>query len=410
MIKIPLDDKTGYTVPSYQKIVDMVKGFYYNKFGQDIDLDDDTVAGGIAQIQSQIQLLIENLGLSLHNANFLLKSVGQDIDDYGADLRIYRKPANNAYVQLLITCYVDSDSPTVINADDGEFSTADGQIFQITNDVTIAKQSNDSNGNPLSDDDGNPLGTATVQAVSEQTGSNQNVLANTIINSEQSIDGLYSVTNPNGATGGSEKETDQALKYRIFNYRLYKTDNSVNGLENAIKSIESVKDARIVNNNEMSTDKDGNPPKSIHIYVVGGDDSEIAQTIQNHILTDKTVGNVSATAYDVSGKPILINFDRAKTISIYLNINLKINNDTFNHDDGVDTIKQNIINYFSDFSMGQMVDFTKLFAPIYSVNGITGVSLSLSRDGQNFSPNVNIDVDSYELPVIDSTNITINVN
>ncbi|UQS85794.1 baseplate J/gp47 family protein (plasmid) [Apilactobacillus apisilvae] len=332
----------------------------------------------------------------------MLKAKGSQLDDIGADENIFRKPATNAYVELQIKAYVDVNSPTVITTDDGEFSTADGHIFKILDDVTISSADSQ-------DEDGNSLGTVAVQAISVDEGIDNNVMAGAIVNAEQSVDGFYQVTNPQPASGGQNVETDDSFRNRILANRINKPNSTNDGVENAIRNLNSVTDARLVSNRTMQTDQYGNPPKTTHLYVVNGNDDEIAQAMLDHLpILTHTVGNRSAIATDVGGVKHTIYFDHANNVQIYLNIKITTDDTKFNSDSGTDTIKQNIIDYFSDFKMGSTVDFTKLFAPCYSVTGVKSVEISLGKDASNLTPNQNIGVDAFELPVVSSDSITIN--
>lgn len=399
---MPVDKQVGFQRPDYGDLLTDIKNLFIKYFGSDINLDDGSILGSLANILAQNNDSYEAIAQSIYNSRFVLKAKGSQLDDIGADENIFRKPANNSYVELQIKAYVDTNSPTIITTDDGEFSTADGHIFKILDDVTISQSDSQ-------DEDGNSLGTVTIQAISVDTGTANNVMANTIINAEQSIDGFYSVTNPQPATGGQDTETDDSLRNRIFNNRINKPNSTNDGVENAIRNLNSVTDARLVNNRTMQTDQYGNPPKTTHLYVVNGNDDEIAQTLLDNVpILTNTVGQRSAIATDVSGVKHTMYFDHANNIQIYLNINISVDDTKFNADSGIDTIQQNIINYFSDFKMGSTVDFTKLFAPCYSVNGVKSVEVSLGTDPNDLQPNHNIEVNSFELPVVSTDSIKIN--
>ncbi|EEI19745.1 hypothetical protein HMPREF0497_1457, partial [Lentilactobacillus buchneri ATCC 11577] len=144
-------------------------------------------------------------------------------------------------------------------------------------DIMITQQATyvDSGGNtqPLIDD-GNPLGRQTIQAVAIDTGTDSNVMPAAIVNPVNSIDGFYAVINLQAATGGTDAETDDVLRQRILANRQSAENSTPNGIQTAIKNLTGVTDVRLVNNNTMGTDSYGNPPKSVHLYVIGGDDSQ----------------------------------------------------------------------------------------------------------------------------------------
>ena len=406
---MPIDTKLGYVKYDKDQLLDQVKQYFVTNFGSDINLDDGSNAGAIANILAEVEDTIDSIGQGIRDSNLLQKATGQSIDDIGANEGIYRKIATNATVTLVLTAYVNPNSPVIIDTDNGEYSTADGQIFRITDDVTISQQAT-VNGQPLTDDDGNPLGQATITAVSEDTGSTQNVAPNSIVNAEQSVDGFYSVTNPDKAQGGIDVETDDKLKARIMVNRQAKPNGTQDGLTTAIKNIPDVKDARIITNTSNQADALGNPAYSIHAYVLGGQPDEIAQAIYDNAALDTNfAGSKSGNATDVSGKQYVVSYDSAPQALIYIKVEIKADATAFNTDYGIQQIKDSINQYFDTLSMGDSVNFTKLFSPIYQVSGVQDAEISMGRDSENnVKPNQSITVSNMEVPVV--ANIDVEVN
>lgn len=406
---MPIDAKLGYVRYDQDQVLDVVKGYFVNKFGSDIDLSDGSNAGAIANVLSTVMDTIDAQGQAVRDSSILWKATGQAIDDIGADNGVYRKVATNANVQLQIRAYVDPNSPTIIEPDNGEYSTANGQIFRITDTVTISTQATNSDGTPMVDEDGNALGIATVNAASEDTGTVQNVAPNSIVNPEQSVDGFYDVTNPTKAQGGIDVEPDDKLKTRIFNNRLAKPNGTQDGLTTALRNIADVKDARVITNREITADAFGNPAKSTHAYVLGGQPNEIADTLLNNAgLQTKYVGKQVGTAYDVSGKAYQISYDNAPQALIYIKVNIKSDPTAFNTEYGIEQIKDSINTYFDSLSMGDSVNFTKLFSPIYNVAGVLDAEISMGRDNvNNIQPNQSITVSDMEVPVIANIDVEV---
>ncbi|MDT7020162.1 baseplate J/gp47 family protein, partial [Levilactobacillus namurensis] len=220
---MPLTTDTGFDRKELDDLRDDINALFIKRFGDGIDLDDSQTPGMLAGVLSEVDDTLEKLAQGVYNSFFVLKSSGANLDDLAAELEVYRKPAVNAYVELQIDGYVDPDSPTII-PEETQFSTPDGQVFSTMADTKITQQATyvDSGGNtqPLEDDDGNVLGRQIVQAVAIETGTASNVMPNTIVNPEDSIDGFYAVTNPSAATGGGDPETDDELRQRVLANRL----------------------------------------------------------------------------------------------------------------------------------------------------------------------------------------------
>ena len=409
---MPLTTDTGFDRKELDDLRDDINALFVKRFGDGIDLDDSQTPGMLAGVLSEADDTLEKLAQGVYNSFFVLKSSGANLDDLAAELEVYRKPAVNAYVELQIDGYVDPDSPTII-PEETQFSTPDGQVFSTMADTTITQQATyvDSGGNtqPLEDDDGNALGRQIVQAVAIETGTASNVMPNTIINPEDSIDGFYAVTNPSAATGGGDPETDDELRQRVLANRLNTPNSTPDGIQTAIKNLSGVTDVRLINNNTMSKDSYGNPAKSVHLYVIGGADADIIQTYFDYLPPQSnTIGSVMGTATDIGGRQYIVAFDRAETVPVFIKVDIHIDDTKFDTDNGPASIKTNIINYFDTLGMGDKVLYSKLFAPAYSPVGVTDVALTLGTSLDKLTE-ADVSVSDFQLAVTSSANIAVNI-
>ena len=409
---MPLTTDTGFDRKELDDLRDDINALFVKRFGDGIDLDDSQTPGMLAGVLSEADDTLEKLAQGVYNSFFVLKSSGANLDDLAAELEVYRKPAVNAYVELQIDGYVDPDSPTII-PEETQFSTPDGQVFSTMADTTITQQATyvDSGGNtqPLEDDDGNALGRQIVQAVAIETGTASNVMPNTIINPEDSIDGFYAVTNPSAATGGGDPETDDELRQRVLANRLNTPNSTPDGIQTAIKNLSGVTDVRLINNNTMSKDSYGNPAKSVHLYVIGGADADIIQTYFDYLPPQSnTIGSVMGTATDIGGRQYIVAFDRAETVPVFIKVDIHIDDTKFDTDNGPASIKTNIINYFDTLGMGDKVLYSKLFAPAYSPVGVTDVALTLGTSLEKLTE-ADVSVSDFQLAVTSSANIAVNI-
>lgn len=409
---MPLTTDTGFDRKELDDLRDDINALFIKRFGDGIDLDDSQTPGMLAGVLSEVDDTLEKLAQGVYNSFFVLKSSGANLDDLAAELEVYRKPAVNAYVDLQIDGYVDPDSPTII-PEETQFSTPDGQVFSTMADTTITQQASyvDSGGNtqPLKDDDGNALGRQIVQAVAIETGTASNVMPNTIINPEDSIDGFYAVTNPSAATGGGDPETDDELRQRVLANRLNTPNSTPNGIQTAIKNLSGVTDVRLINNNTMRADSYGNPAKSVHLYVIGGADADIIQTYFDYLPPQSnTIGSVMGTATDIGGRHHIVAFDRAETVPVFIKVDIHIDDTKFDTDNGPASIRTNIVNYFDTLGMGDKVLYSKLFAPAYSPVGVTDVTLTLGTSLDKLTE-ADVSVSDFQLAVTNSANIAVNI-
>ncbi|WP_204122016.1 baseplate J/gp47 family protein [Levilactobacillus sp. 244-2] len=403
---MPVDDKVGYVRPELDDLREQVNQLFFNEYGDGIDMQDDQTSGMLAGVMSEAWDKLEQVAQGVCHAMLTLTSKGSNLDDRAAEAHISRKPETYASTELQITGYLQASIP-----EGTEFSTDSGIVFATAADATITTQATvtDANGTsePLADDDGDALGQVIVAANALEAGVDGNVMPNTITNPEESIDGFYVVANPEAVVGGSAAETDQELQLRVVYNQISKPNSTDTGIETAIKNIAGVRDAHMISNRTMETDEYGNPPKTAHLYVIGGADEDIAAAYLHYRpLLANTIGGISATATDIGGKVKTIKFDRAKTVPVYITISLSVDGTVFDTDNGPAAIKQTIVNYFDTLTMGEGVPYSKMFGPAYSQNGVNDVSIALGTVAGDVKEQ-DIAVSAFQLAVTSADNITV---
>ena len=85
--------------------------------------------------------------------------------------------------------------------------------------------------------------------------------------------------------------------------------------------VENVDFVTVIENDTMTTDGDGRPPKSFESIVDGGDEDEIAQTIwESKPAGIEPYGSISKTVIDTSGQSHTIKFSRPIDVDIYVDV------------------------------------------------------------------------------------------
>ena len=231
--------------------------------------------------------------------------------------------------------------------------------------------------------------------------------ANTINTIQSPLVGWDSVTNPFAALDGTDLESDASLRFSYLKSKFQDGSNTYEAIYSAVSKVNGVQQIVIYEN---ETDDDFvDPPvpaHSFHPIVLGGVDQEIAQAIWNNkpagILS---YGDVTVQIEDSAGVLHDVSFNRPTEVPIYISIAI-VKDDTFPLD-GADLIKQAIVDYISDFTIGQDVIFTRLFSPINSAASgfyVDNMSIDSSPTPTTSS---NIVIDSDEIANISSSNISI---
>ena len=156
-------------------------------------------------------------------------------------------------------------------------------------------------------------------------------------------------------------------------------------------------------------DKWGNPPYSVHIYVLGGDDNEIAHALVDHMAAGITlVGSKAVDVQDATGNKRTVNFDHAVDKPIYVKVQLSVN-ENWNNDEGADDIKTAIADYINHLIIGDTLYLTRLYPLVYSISGVdeATITLSASQSALGSSDIVN---DINQAVSCDESDIEVDVN
>ncbi|CAI2612149.1 hypothetical protein AKUH4B410M_08910 [Apilactobacillus kunkeei] len=357
---MPLTDD-GWVTISADDALKQAKSEIQKNLGIDTDVSDGSAMGRIAQMLANRIVECDNVAQNVYDNNFWLTASGVSMDRLGTSLGIQRHQAQYAEATLNIT----GTSGYLIPAQT-EFITDKGDSFLSDDDVQI-----DQNGN------------ATVVVHSQEASASTNVDAHTIINQANPVDEIESVDNPMQASGGSDLESDYDFRNRGTINQYSPENPTVGGIRTALINVNGVSSVTIQNNQSKSTDEHGNPANTIHIYVVGGTDDDIANKLADVLAGGATTVGSITKHVNVYGNDIVVNFDRAqqKTLSFKIDITT---GDGFDED----AVKQSVQDYLSNFEMGDKVILNKLYPYLYQLIGIKQVnSIQVSTDGSSYNSN-----------------------
>lgn len=197
----------------------------------------------------------------IYYSGFYSTAVNSALDRLAGNISLTRKVDAPSHAEVVIT----TEGEYLIQAGE-KFETEDGLVFDLTEDVITSKQSN-----------GAFQGTGNVEC--EETGEFTNVSANTITLFANPDEDFISVTNPRSAGGGQDYEDDETFRKRLIMENAARPGPTEPGIKSALMNLNGVKQVGFVDNDKYKTDEYGNPECSVHIYVLGGNDDEIAKTL-----------------------------------------------------------------------------------------------------------------------------------
>lgn len=383
--------KRGFVAPTYEEVLDSVMDDFQQRFGTDIVLTSNSNFGIIARLIAWREtLLIQELQKTYYSA-YISTATESSLDRLGANLDLPRKVATPSFANIEIK----TEEEYLIQAGE-QFETADGVLFDLIKDVVTSK-------NP----DGTYTGIGTVQSV--DTGAYNNVLPNTITIMYNPDENVVSVTNPEKAAGGQDYEDDATYRARLIMENVAKPGPSAAGIKSALMNLSGVRQVNVVENPNAEANQYGDPPYSVHIYVLGGKEQDIAQCLVDNVAAGITMaGTKQITAQDNTGTPQTVSFDFAKDKPIYATVQIRTNEE-WNADEGIQDVKQAIADYVNSLLMGQEVYLTKIYPSIYSIPGVGEAKVQIGTD-PNHLYDKDIVTEPFEAVSCNTDNIQVNVD
>ena len=378
---MPLDDN-GFEMPEQSDVLANQKHLLKSLFGDDIDVSTGSVFGKLAMYETENILTGDEKDQQTYDGSNAETATGVQLDRQASNAGIQRKAAQNALVSLTITGQNGYVVPMGT-----EFETSEGDAFQTADDVEL-----DYNGTiPIGTDPSTLTGTGTVNAISEVAASYENVGPHTVVIQTEPVDEIQSVDNPQAAEGGADLETDYSLRQRIEQSNLAREGDTAEGLKTALMNVDGVTAVHLQNNISDKTDGFGNPPHSVHAYVLGGQTDAIFAALFKNAAFGTTFVGQQEKDMQFGSSFEHIAFDRAMPLNIYIKVSI---NPAPGYDEAA--VRQACDDYVDSFTMGSTLLWNKLFQFLYNLSGVDDVNdIQLSTDNETFSHN-NIALKRYE--------------
>lgn len=376
----------GFVRRTYSEILESMENKAKEMFGENVRTGPTSVLGILLRIWAWPLSLVHELLEKVYYSSFVNSADGVSLDRLAGNNGLYRNPATAAMVDLSFT-----GEPGYIIEEGVQFATEKMVAFFMIESVQL-------------DDEGNGTG----QAVSVEYTSSANVPAETIVVPVEPVEEIETVINLNAATGGSDLENDTDFRKRIKLSTRANPGPPLNGIYTALYGIGSVRTVNIIENKTMQIDSFGNPPKSLHVYVSGGDAVEVADVIFNHVAAGiETVGTQEVTVHDIAGFPHVVHFDFADNLPIFAEINLTVTSRFEN--DGVNDVIDLVVEHINNIEMGTVVRYSYLYPIIYQVVGVSVAEIKIGTSASNVSA-TDIVLEPRQIAQILKQNVVVTAN
>lgn len=364
--------KLGYKRETYEEILARTESKAKELFGQDANTSSRSALGFILRIIAWSTSLVWQDNENVYYSAYRNTAEGKQLDNLLPYAGITRNPASSAYGDVTFTGEANTLIPlgTIV-------SKADDTLYYTVEEKRISSN-----------------GTITIEVVAQELGSVGNADIGEINKLLNPLQGVESVTNPIAIANGRERETDVEARKRADEAVDGQGYGTVSSIRTELLKNQDIRAVYVDNNPEDTTNEYGTPTRAIQCFVLGGDDTDIAQAILNKKSAGvQAYGTTIVNIEDEAEYTQKIGFTRAETVQIYAKVTLKTNNSF--EADGHRQVRNAMVAYVggldeddtvhSGLSMGEDVVLSKIIARVYAVTGIDDVTIELSADNETFS-------------------------
>lgn len=386
-------DAKGFKRPTYAEIFAEMEAEAKAKFGDNVNMSERSVLGIMFRIVAWFLAKGWQIVEKVYYSAYVNTAEGVQLDRLGPYVGIQRKLATWATGTIQLNGTPGHTEPAGFRVE-----TPAGVVFETVEDITL---------------DASGVGTGEIRAL--EPGTIGNVAAGTITVISNPNANITSVTNPAPTAGGQNKETDQEFRERFVQSTAGGGAATIDSIRSALLRTPGVRAAVVIENNTMTTDAAGRPPKSFEAYVLGGVAEDIGQTILNTKAAGiEPYGTESVVVNDISGNPHTIRFSYAEEVQIHVRVTVRTNNQY--PVDGDVQVESAIIRYiggedydgqlYVGLNMGDDVIHSRIIAAVYKVAGIEDAIVELSTDGMNWVQ-TNVAIDQQQVAQTSHTVITV---
>lgn len=361
-------DSTGIHAPAYSDILYTLQSNFQSIYGADIYIDPDSQDGQWLATLAQMVNDGNQADVTTFDGYSPAFAQGAALASQVKINGLRKEGSSNSTAPVDIGGTVG----TIIN--NGVAVDANKNLWNLPSVVEI----------PLS-------GTISVTATAQQPGA-ITAIAGAISEINTPTRGWQTVSNPSAAAPGDPVEMDAALRKRQAVSTSLPAQTPLQAIIANVANTPGIGRNKIYENQGTPPDANGLPGHSIAVVAEGGDITAIAQTIEAKKSpgTD-TFGTTSVTVNDPAGVPITISFFELAEISILVKIAL-VPLTGYVSTTGV-LVTNSVVQYLSDFAVGQDSLLGKLFGPANLSGDAATLSSGLTQAQLDVLSN------TYNLPV-----------
>ena len=381
-------DEHGFSRPTYDELVEQLIDKWHELFGENANTATNSVGGIFIRVIAFVLNQVYQLAEMVYQSQFADSATGATLDQLAANQGLVRHAPQAAMGSIRIYGVAG-----YVVAAGTQVETDDGLMYVTSEDIKLADTGNksidltDQGLSVLAYDDKNiGMGTSNLlYAFNSGEASNKiGTFANYPAEPVTPVEEILAIQ-VGDLTGGADLETDDELRARLEQAGQEAPSSPYNGVLSALGNVVGVNAVKVVANDTMQADADGNPAKTLHIYVDGGVNDDIGTAILDSVAAGvQTYGTLKVIVTDIAGQKHNVYFDRPATLDVHVSIKLTTDDDF--PADGNDQIKQAVLAYVNSVPMGDAIRYSYLYRALYDgIPGIVVADIKIGSSTDNLS-------------------------
>jgi uncharacterized phage protein gp47/JayE len=340
--------------PRYAEIRERIVDYLKEKRGESINTNSDALIGHFIDLQAILNAEINEVLQQVYDGFSIINATDNQLDNLIQLIGLTR--SGDAYTTVVLS--LTATAPTTI-PQGSLYKTEAGVIFQTDSELVFSA-----------------AGTQTVGATCTVAGAFEIGIGdvNTIVTMVYAI---TSVTNTDVGIPGRLRATNEETKLDHTIAVSTSGNYDAASIYEAVNAITGVTSVYIIEN-PTGGYVDGQPPRSIQVCVIGGNDNSIAEAINNNrVSTVQTFGTEEVEiTNETTGITTMIEFTRAANLPCYIGLEITRIPGLF-PDDGEQQIKDALVALFETLEIANDVIYTQLYGAIYGIPGIIVTAMTL---------------------------------
>lgn len=349
---------SGYSIQTFAEIKEDIQEGLRTVFGNDVNLDEETVQGYLVNWLANTFNVVEQSGLAIYNGLDLTKAVGLMLDNFAILKGTERNDGAKAIIDVDLTSSATG------------YTIPASSVFKVLNTEVLFETTGETSVTAF---------TQEIELIAKENGECALSIGDKL--SSQAYFSALTDIEVTSVTEGVDAESDNVLRERLLEIQDVSSQGDVNAVYTALYNLDDVQKVKVLENATDTEDGDGVPPYSINAIVLGETTQNIVDTMYTKLSAGTpTYGAVSGTYTDIQGYSHICYFDRPSNVPIWIAASVTAKDGEVSVDGSFDTIiKENCNTYVNNLKIGTDVSYSTIYGIFAEPRAFDIVSLQMSK-------------------------------